>query len=192
MALSTGLINIQWITIRETNCTIHWIEIWGQMCNDEGDKVNGFTSPPNDATIWIACVEGGGKGERLKKGKKATALKSRFFFSNALPLSLAKAPAGYPNKISNNRKIESAQWTLSFPFSSASIQHKETSAEPLRRRETLTNSLVIRLCITAACEAAILTAGVPSLLFPISLHFSLPPYYVGYHLPVTGKGFNHS
>ena len=100
IALSTGIINIQWITITETNCTIHWIEIWGQMCNDEGDKVKCFTSPPNDSTIWIACVkEGGrGKGERLKKGKWAPALKSRFF-SNAHFLSLAKAPAGYSQKL---------------------------------------------------------------------------------------------
>ena len=28
MALSTGQISIQWINIRQTNCTIHWIEIY--------------------------------------------------------------------------------------------------------------------------------------------------------------------
>lgn len=42
------------------------------------------------------------------------------------------------------------------------------------------------------CKGVILVAGVPSLLLPYPPPFSLPPYYVGYHPPVTGKGFNHS
>ena len=44
IALSTGLITIQWVSIRETNCVIHWIVIypvdsaiqllnnWGLVC----------------------------------------------------------------------------------------------------------------------------------------------------------------
>ena len=67
------------------------------------------------------------------------------------PLSSAEAPAGYPNKNSNNEKIESARGTreegkggktpvfslplpivppaLSFSFSPASLRHKKASAE---------------------------------------------------------------
>jgi len=60
-------------------------------------------------------------------------LKSRL--SNGTPLSFAEAPAGYPIKNSNNRKVESnGRWEEgkggpSFSFSPASLQHKEASAE---------------------------------------------------------------
>ena len=100
---------------------------------------------------WISAT----KVSKYGKSEYSRALNASYTFQPLMSF-------WYPNKDSNNRKIESARWTmeregpraLSYFFAPASLQHQETSAEPLRGRETLTNFLVIRLCIIAACEAA--------------------------------------
>ena len=100
---------------------------------------------------WISVT----KVSKYGKSEYSRALNASYTFQPLMSF-------WYPNKDSNNRKIESARWTmeregpraLSYFFAPASLQHQETSAEPLTGRETLINFLVIRLCIIAACEAA--------------------------------------
>ena len=120
---------------------------------------------------WISAT----KVSKYGKSEYSRALNASYTFQPLMSF-------WYTNKDSNNRKTESARWTmeregpraLSFSFAPASPQYQETSAEE-RDAHQLSSDPIMHNSGLRGCKGLILIAGVPSLLLPIPLHFPFLP-----------------